>query len=118
MKESNVLTDQECAEIRTDFDQSVNMSAGQLEKWLGSAESQSVGQRQNQDDHESIGHKSGEEIVKILGKKVNALSDTDYDQMRRVNNYVKRHLAQKPADVSGSNWLYSLKNWGHDAEKD
>lgn len=94
------------------------MSAGHLEKWLDSQESQSVGQRQNQGDNESIGHQSGREIVKILGKRVGTLTDADCDKMRRVNSYVKRHLAQKPVDVSGSNWLYSLKNWGHDAEHD
>jgi hypothetical protein len=102
--------------VRQDFESVVNMSASQLEKWLKTDESKTVGQVKD-GDNESIGHKSGHRIIDILGKKTSDLSDRDYDHMSKVNSYVKRHSAQRPAHVAGSNWEYSLKNWGHDPEK-
>ena len=103
-------------QVKADFDDVVNMSASQLEKWLKTEESASVGQTK-EGDSESTGHKSGEKIVEILGKKATDLSDDDYDHMRKVISYVKRHSAQKPKETEGSNWEYSLKNWGHDPGK-
>ena len=110
------LDDKEKKEVKKEFDEVVNMSASQLEKWLKTEESQSVGQKKDGDD-ESTGHKSGEKIISILGKKNADLSDEDFAHMRKVISYVKRHSAQKPKEVEGSNWEYSLKNWGHDPEK-
>ena len=76
-----------------EFDDVVNMTASELEKWLGTDESKSVGQ------------KSG-------------LSDSDYAHMRKVVGYTKRHLAQRPSgDVKATAWRYSLMNWGHDPVK-
>ena len=38
--------------------------------------------------------------------------------MRKVVDYVNHHQAQKPeCDVEGSNWRYSLLDWGHDPLK-
>lgn len=110
------LDDQEKKEVKTEFDDVVNMSASQLEKWLKTDESNSVGQKKDGDD-ESTGHKSGEKIIEILGKKAADLSDDDYAHMRKVISYVKRHSAQKPEKSEGSSWEYSLKNWGHDPSK-
>lgn len=102
--------------LKHDFDSAVNMSASQIEKWLETEESKSVGQTKEGSD-ESIGHKSGHRIIDILNKKDSDLSDSDYDHMGKVVSYVKRHSAQRPAHVDGSNWEYSLKNWGHDPTK-
>ena len=110
------LDDQDKKEVKTEFDDVVNMSASQLEKWLKTDESSSVGQKKDGND-ESTGHKSGEKIIEILGKKAADLSDDDYAHMRKVVSYVKRHSAQKPEKSEGSNWEYSLKNWGHDPSK-
>ncbi|GAB3558083.1 DUF3140 domain-containing protein [Spirosoma fluminis] len=110
------LDETEKKDIRSEFDSLVNMSASQLEKWLKTEESKSVGQKQD-GDTESTGHKSGEKIIKILGKKNAELDDDDYAHMRKVISYVKRHSAQQPKEIEGSNWEYSLKNWGHDPEK-
>jgi hypothetical protein len=110
------LDDTEKKEIKKEFDDLVNMSASQLDKWLKTDESKSVGQKKDGHD-ESTGHKSGEKIIKILGKKNGELDDDDYAHMRKVISYVKRHSAQQPKDIEGSNWEYSLKNWGHDPEK-
>ena len=103
-------------QIHHDFDQLVNMTSTAIEKWLDTAESKEVGW--DSGDGESVGHKSGEKIVKILGKKKSELSDEDFKHMQKVIGYIKRHLAQKPAgDVSETHWNYSLKNWGHDYSK-
>jgi len=88
------------------------MTASALEKWLKTEESKSVGW--DSGDGESIGHKSGEHIIKILHKKKDELTTPDYKHMQKVNGYVKRHMAQKPDKPKDSNWDYSLKNWGHD----
>ena len=110
------LDEKEKKDIRSDFKEVVNMSATQIDKWLQTDESKSVGQKK-EDDDESIGHKSGEKIIEILGKQADNLSDDEYAHMRKVVSYVKRHSAQRPKEVAGSPWAYSLKNWGHDPEK-
>ena len=42
------------------------------------------------------------------------LTDADWDHMGKVVAYINRHCAQVPSDPEGSDWAYSLKNWGHD----
>jgi len=107
------LDDTEKKQIRQEFDELVNMSASQLQKWLQTNESKAVGQKDS-GSNESTGHKSGEKIIRILNKKAADLSNDDYEHMRKVVGYVKRHSAQHPKEIKGSNWEYSLKNWGHD----
>jgi hypothetical protein len=99
-----------------EFQESVNMTAKEIEKWLDTDESKEVGQKSG--DGESTGHASGRRIIEILGTKKADLSDDDHAHMRKVNGYVKRHLAQRPkGDVKDSRWRYSLMNWGHDPLK-
>ncbi|TDN87763.1 DUF3140 domain-containing protein [Microbacterium sp. BK668] len=103
-------------QIADDFDRSVNMTASELEKWLDTDESKSVGQKDG--GGESVGHGSGRRIVKLLRTKKADLSDADYDHMKKVNGYIARHSAQRPdGDVSDTPWRYSLMNWGHDPLK-
>ena len=104
-------------DVWDDWQQSVNMTAGELEKWLGTDESQEVGQKAS-GGGESVGHDSGRKIVKILGKKKSDLTDADEAHMRKVVGYVHRHMAQRPSgDVTDTKWRYSLMNWGHDPLK-
>ena len=101
-------------QIVDEFDDAVNMTRKQLEDWLETDESQSVGQGNG----ESKGHESGRRIVKLLEKNKSDYTDEDIDRMRRVVSYVHRHQSQKPSgDVKDSNWRYSLLNWGHDPLK-
>jgi hypothetical protein len=102
---------------RRDFGEAVNMTAGELEKWLDTDESQAVGQKSG--DDESTGHASGRRIVELLHTKKADLTDDDLAHMRKVHGYVARHLAQRPEheDVETSKWRYSLMNWGHDPLK-
>ena len=103
--------------IRREFGEAVNMTAGELEKWLATEESQAVGQKDGGD--ESTGHASGRRIVELLRTKKDDLTDDDLAHMRKVHGYVQRHRAQEPAkeDVETSKWRYSLMNWGHDPLK-
>lgn len=103
-------------QARADFDDAVNKSGKELERWLDTEESKSVGQ--SDDGGESKGHHSGRQIVKIKSTKVSDLTDDDYRHMRKVVGYVHRHLAQRPkGDVTDTKWRYSLMNWGHDPLK-
>jgi hypothetical protein len=108
------VDDQERRDIRSTFDELVNMPPKRLEAWLESDESRSVGSSDG--DEESVGHASGRRIVEILRTRKDDLSDDDYEHMRTVVNYIARHGAQGPtkSDPETSRWRYSLMNWGHD----
>ncbi len=100
-----------------EFDDAVNMTAKQLESWLKTEDSKSVGQKDDGDD-ESKGHKSGKRIIDILQKKKDDYTDDDVSHMRKVVSYVHRHSAQKPdGDIEDTPWRFSLMNWGHDPMK-
>jgi len=107
--------------IYADFNEAVNMTPAELEKFLDSDDSKRVGWKgeDGQGSGESVGHKSGKRIVEIKRKKKADLDDDDYAHMKKVTGYVHRHLAQGgPAeDKEHSDWRYSLMNWGHDPEK-
>ncbi|MEU0007186.1 DUF3140 domain-containing protein [Streptomyces sp. NPDC006314] len=108
-----MTTDDEQRAIRDTFRELVNMTPSALEEWLATDESQAAGQ--HKDGGESTGHASGRTIVEILRKKKGDLSDSDYAHMRKVNGYIRRHLAQRPSgDVRDTRWRHSLMNWGHD----
>ena len=110
--------DDDADTIRREFGEAVNMTAGELEKWLATDESQAVGQKSD-GSGESTGHESGRRIVELLGTKKADLTDDDLAHMRKVHGYVQRHLAQEPQHevVATSKWRYSLMNWGHDPLK-
>ena len=109
------MSDDEKSEIYDTFTDRVNMQPKELEDWLETDESKSVG---DSSGGESTGHKSGRRIVEIKRTKKADLSDDDYEHMQKVNGYIARHLAQKPkGDVADTDWCYSLKNWGHDPTK-
>ncbi|HEY8478597.1 MAG TPA: HVA1 family protein [Spirillospora sp.] len=98
------------------FEDAVNMTARELERWLETDESRSVGQKDG--GGESTGHASGRRIVELLRANRADLTADDYAHMRKVAGYVRRHLAQRPSgDVARTPWRYSLMNWGHDPLK-
>lgn len=114
---ASVLDNEARREIQHEFDAAVNMTPHQLERWLESDDSRSVGWKSDGDD-ESVGHHSGRRIVEILRKKKSDLDEDDLKHMRKVVGYVHRHLAQRPKhdedDIASSRWRHSLMNWGHD----
>ena len=108
---------QEQKDTISDFKEAVNMTAKEIEKWLDTEESKKVGYKESEGD-ESVGHKSGKQIIEILGKKQDDYTDDDFAHMKKVVGYVHRHSAQRPdGDISDTNWRYSLMNWGHDPQK-
>ncbi len=101
-----------------EFHEAVNMTPAQIEKWLGTEQSQQVGQKKD-GEAESTGHQSGRRIIEILHKKKADYTPDDVAHMHKVVSYVHRHLAQRPAgDVTETHWRYSLMNWGHDPAKE
>ena len=111
------MSDQDRDQTVDAFHDAVNMTADDLESWLESEESRSVGQ--SDAGEESVGHASGRRIVTLLRQDDADHSDDDVAHMRKVVGYVRRHLAQPPSgDVRSSRWRYSLMNWGHDPVED
>ncbi|MCU1404845.1 MAG: hypothetical protein JWQ43_1148 [Glaciihabitans sp.] len=103
-------------DVWDDWSAAVNLTPKQLEDWLETDESKSVGDKS--DGGESTGHQSGRRIVKILGKKKSEITEDDVEWMKKVVGYVHRHSAQGPSsDVENSRWRYSLMNWGNDPLK-
>lgn len=93
----------------------VNMQPKELEDWLETEDSKSVG---DSESAESTGHKSGRRIVDIKRTNKDDLTDDQYDHMKKVVGYIHRHKAQEPSgDIKDSDWRYSLMNWGHDPLK-
>ena len=107
-------------EVAGEFREAVNMTPEELEDWLGTDESQAVGQKSS-DGGESTGHESGRRIVELLRTEKGDLTDDDAAHMRKVVGYVKRHTAQRPDkpddQLEHARWTASLKNWGHDPLK-
>jgi hypothetical protein len=96
------------------FREAVNMTSAQLSRWLETAESREVGFKGGS-GKESVGHRSGRRIVRLLAKSPDDLTAGDLAHMRKVTGYVHRHLAQQPSgDIRETPWRYSLMNWGHD----
>jgi hypothetical protein len=119
------VTSDDRDDVRKDFEQAVNMAPRELEEWLGTDASKSVGvvdgdKKSGAGGAESVGHDSGRGILAIKAKKKADLDDNDYDHMRKVVGYVHRHLAQRPGKerLDTSRWRYSLMNWGHDPLKE
>ena len=107
---------EEQQEIYDEFYDKVNMTPSEIEDWLDTDKSKSVGQ--DSGDGESKGHKSGRKIIEIKRTNKDELTDSNYEHMKKVNAYIARHKAQRPdGEVEESNWRYSLKNWGHDPLK-
>jgi Protein of unknown function (DUF3140) len=103
-------------QVIEEFYEAVNMTPKEIEEWLQTEESKSVGQSNG--GGESKGHESGRRIVEIRRKKKFDYTEDDVEHMKKVNGYLKRHLGQGPKnDVEDSKWRYSLMNWGHDPLK-
>ncbi|CAN8096928.1 unnamed protein product [Discula destructiva] len=113
-------------QVISEFNEYVNMTASELEKWLKSDDSNSAGWAKDGGEGESVGHNSGRKIVEILksnpDKNPDGYTEDQLAHMRKVASYCKRHLAQESAgnqskdaeDVKKTQSYISLKNWGHD----
>ncbi|MCQ4122752.1 DUF3140 domain-containing protein [Rhodococcus tibetensis] len=68
-----------------EFREAVNMTPGELEEWLETEQSKSVGQKSG--DGESTGHASGRRIVGVARTQKDDLEQADYEHMRKVVGY-------------------------------
>lgn len=98
-------------QIWSEWQERVNMAPAELEDWLETDESKAVGDSAR---GETIGHRSGRRTVEIKRTGKDALSDADWDHMAEVVGHINRHCSQVPDAPEGSDWAFSLKNWGHD----
>jgi hypothetical protein len=103
--------------LRASFARAVNMSAAEIEAWLETPESRSVGLR-TPGAEESVGRLAGRRVVAVLRTPEPELTDEDYAHMRKVVGFVARLGAQEPANTVTSRWRYALMNWGHDPLKE
>lgn len=112
-----------------EFNEVVNMTAPELEKWLKSSQSGEAGWSKDDGSGETVGHDSGRKITEILksnpDKKADKYTDDQIQHMRKVVAYCKRHLAQEKsslenkstAEAKKTKSYISLMNWGHDPLK-
>jgi hypothetical protein len=74
-----------------EFNDVVNMTAAELEKWLKSSDSRSAGWPKDEGGGESIGHESGRKIIEILESNPTKESDKysveQIQHMRKVVSY-------------------------------
>lgn len=102
------------AAIRREFDRLANLTPAELAAWLETPQSRKVGMVRR-GEAESVGRQSARRILAIRAKAADDLTDADYDHMKKVVGYCRRHLAQRPVgDVTDTRWRWSLMNWGHD----
>ena len=103
--------------IRETFESLQTLTPPELAAWLETEESRAVGMVRR-GESESVGRQSARRILAIRATPTEDLTDADYDHMRKVIGYCRRHLAQRPfGDVTRTRWRYSLMNWGHDPLK-
>ncbi|KAN0064106.1 hypothetical protein ACQY0O_003270 [Thecaphora frezii] len=85
-------------DVIKEFNELVNMTADELEKWLKSKDSTESGWTGGQGG-ETVGHDSGTKIADILrrnpDKEKDKYTEEDLKHMRKVVSYNKRHLAQE-----------------------
>ncbi len=76
------MADDDRQQTVDEFKGSVNMTRKDLEDWLQTNESKSVGQGEG----ESKGHRSGRRIVDLLEKNKSDYTDDDIEHMKKVNS--------------------------------
>ncbi|MEO0744320.1 MAG: DUF3140 domain-containing protein [Pseudomonadota bacterium] len=103
-------------QIWTEWQDLVNMSPSEVEDWLETDASKSVG---DTGDADSTGRASAKRIITVKRTAKDDLTDDQWDHMATVVGYIKRHCSQggPDDDVAHSKWRYSLMNWGHDPLK-
>jgi hypothetical protein len=86
-------------EVIEEFNELINMTASELEKWLKSDDSRSAGWPKEDGGGESVGHDSGRKIVEILQanpkKEPEKYTEDQVQHMRKVVSYwlVQSHPA-------------------------
>lgn len=88
------------------FAQYVNLSARELERWLGTDASVAATAR---------GAVSGPEVLRLLRTPAAARTAADLEVMASVVSRITAERERRPeGDVTGSPWRHGLMNHGHD----
>lgn len=78
-------------DVIDEFNEVVNMTASELEKWLKSGDSNSAGWPKEDEGGETVGHDSGRKIVDILKsnpkKEPKKYTEDQIQHMRKVVSY-------------------------------
>lgn len=101
--------------VLQEFHACVNMTPTELENWLCSDQSRitSVHNAGSLSDH-----RAGWWVLEITRKDDHKLDESDYDQMMRTVGFIKRQASEEPYGyINGSQWRFTLMNWGHDPLK-
>jgi hypothetical protein len=110
-------------EVHADWKRLVNMSAGELERFMQSAEGREAGLSRSQAQAGGIrsGQDSARAIVRMKRKPAHEWTSRDWDWARRQVAFIKRMSgARGPLrDEQGqpTRKLLALKIWGHDPEQ-
>jgi len=85
--------------VRREFATVVNMTATELDNWLRTQSSHAVGWKGSDGNaRESVGHASGRQILTIIRKRNDELTESDYAHMRKVVGFIRRHSAAEQAE--------------------
>lgn len=105
------------SELLATWQELVNLNAAELEVWLDTEESWSVGFKGY--GEESVGHAAGRRTAELLADDPETWSADDWRHVRKSIGVIKRHRAQWPnGEVRDSRWRWALMNWGHDPLRD
>lgn len=112
------MSDYNKEDLWKEFEEKQNMSVSALRSWLDTYASKNAGKKM--DNGETVGHRAGRSLVKILEKPKSELTKANWDRIHQTIGvyHQKIHPSQKPNDnIEESDWYFALKNWGHDALK-
>jgi Protein of unknown function (DUF3140) len=106
----------EADEVRREFDDNVNMTAAELEKWLDTDESKRVGQKDGGEsarlrpqDRQDPQHQAG---------RIEAGRPRSHEEGQRLRVAASEAApGQAEGPAQDTAWAHSLKNWGHDPLK-
>jgi Protein of unknown function (DUF3140) len=103
------------SELWDEFHRVVNMSARELADWLRT----STARPDTEDLPEHAGSPTGQQVLRILGKRRKDLNDEDLRVMREVVKRVHagRHCGDREAVAGQSGWRHRLMSLGHDPLK-
>jgi hypothetical protein len=100
----------------TEFKSGIYMPAAELERWLKTAEPNSIGQ--NSGLIERIEHQTGEQVICTPHRKKADITPGDAAHLHKASASMSCHSAQRPpGDIGHLCWRYSRMNWSYDLLK-
>ena len=102
-------------ETYREFYRTVNMSAAELERWLGTEKSVQAGGCGDEGDDREACHR----IARLQRLRKERLRDDDLRHMDMVIRNIHRRRPTEPdCHIARSEWRHVLMNWGHDPDRE